>query len=90
VRELAVPDADDLKARNVDAVAVYSPSAAAGLVRGASACGIPLAQLPPVLALGPTTAASAGQQGLLVVARADDPGEDSLLADTARWWRSHV
>lgn len=90
VQELAAADADDLRAHTVDAVALYSPSAAAGLVRGAAAGGIAVTQLPPVLALGPTTAASAEQQGLSVVARADDPGEDSLLADAARWWRSRV
>ena len=90
VRELAVADADDLRAKLVDAVALYSPSAAAGLVRGAAGCGVAVAQLPPALALGPTTAATAEQQGLVVAAQADDPAEEALLAEAARWWAARA
>lgn len=78
--------ADSLRAGQLDATLVYSPSAVSGIVAGARDCGLESSHLPPCLALGSTTASEVEKQGLSLAAVPSEPGEEALVESVVQWW----
>jgi uroporphyrinogen-III synthase len=76
-----------LAAGGVDLITAYSPSALefVGVIAAAERNAVGRMA---IAALGPTTAQRARALGLRVVAAPDHPGEDALIDEVARWWRS--
>ena len=76
-----------LRAGELDAIAVYSPSAVRGVIGAGEDAGIRASGLPALLALGPSTAAECRELGHAAEVAPEQPGEPALLEAVARWWK---
>jgi len=76
-----------LRNAELDAIALYSPSAVRGVIDAAHDVEIPLESLPPFLALGPTTAAECDAVGHPAAVSPGEPGEEALLEAVTKWWK---
>jgi uroporphyrinogen-III synthase len=78
---------DALLSGSLDAVALYSPSAAQAVLKLGSDAGIAPEKLPAFLALGPTTAAECAALGHPSVVQPESPGEAELVQAVVDWWQ---
>ena len=87
VQDLSEAIVSALKRGELDAIALYSPSAVHGVIDAARHSELPLETLPPFLALGPTTAAECDEVGHPAAVSPMEPGEAALLEAVAEWWK---